>query len=271
MEEAKSAQDARSVEETKSAFERTMRPELRAVSIDDLKGALSAGIADLRAAPMYGLAIGGFYTFGGLLILFVVSKLGYGFLGFPIMAGFALVGPFAAIKLYQVSRLLERGEPLSWSAIRGATSKGALLECAYLGILLIFFMAIWLKSGAVTYAMFFGLRMIALPAFVGALFTTPEGVGFLIMGHIIGAGFAILVFSLSVVSFPLMVDRNIDFVTALITSIRTVSTNPRVMLLWGAFIGLLLLIGFLTFFIGLVVVLPVLGHASWHLYRRIVV
>lgn len=252
-------------------FEQTTPPELRTVGIHDLKTALAAGVADLRAAPLYGLSIGGFYAFGGLLILYVVSHLGYGFLGFPIMAGFALVGPFAAIELYQVSRLLERGEPLSWQAIARATPKGALLECAYLGILLIFFMAIWLKSGAVTYALFFGLRMIALPAFVEALFTTPAGYGFLILGHIIGAGFAILVFSLSVVSFPLMVDRRIDFVTALITSIRTVSSNPRVMLLWGAFIGVLLLVGFLTLFIGLMVVLPILGHASWHLYRRIVV
>jgi uncharacterized membrane protein len=250
---------------------RTALPEIRMVGIEDLKAALAAGIADLRRAPQFGLAIGGFYALGGLLILFVVNTLGYGFLGFPIMAGFALVGPFAAIELYQVSRLLERGEPVTWSGIARATPKGALLECAYLGILLIFFLAIWLKSGAVVYAMFFGLKMIALPAFMEALFTTPAGYGFLILGHVIGAGFAIFVFSLSVVSFPLMVDRGTDFVTALITSIRTVTTNPRVMLPWGAFIGVLLLIGFLTAFVGLIVVLPVLGHASWHLYRRIVV
>jgi uncharacterized membrane protein len=259
------------MEEAKPAFERTKLPELRAVGIADLKAALNAGFADLRAAPFFGLAIGGFYAFGGLLILFVVNHLGYGFLGFPIMAGFALVGPFAAIKLYQVSRLLERGETVTWHALSQATTRGAMMECAYLGILLIFFMAIWLKSGAVTYAMFFGLRMIALPTLMEALFTTPAGYGFLIMGHIIGAGFAILVFSLSVVSFPLMVDRDTDFVSALITSIRAVSSNPVIMLSWGAFIGIVLLAGFLSAFLGLIVVLPVLGHASWHLYRRIVV
>lgn len=257
--------------EASPAVQRSTLPEIRPVTLADLKASLFAGIADLRAAPRYGLAIGGFYALGGLLILFVVNILGYGFLGFPIMAGFALVGPFAAIKLYQVSRLLERGEPVSWASISRATSRGAMLECAYLGILLIFFLAIWLKSGAVTYAMFFGLRMVALPAFMEALLTTPAGWGFLLMGHVIGAGFAIFTFSLSVVSFPLMVDRETDFVSALITSIRTVSSNPRVMLVWGAFIGALLLIGFLTAFIGLIVVLPVLGHASWHLYRRIVV
>lgn len=252
-------------------FERTALPDIRPVSLVDLKAALAAGFADLRRAPAYSLAVGAFYTFGGLLILYVVNVLGYGFLGFPIMAGFALVGPFAAVELYQVSRLLERGEPLSWQAIARATSKDAMLECAYLGILLIFFLAIWLKSGAVVYAMFFGLRMIAMPELMQALFTTPAGYGFLILGHIVGAGFALLVFSLSVVSFPLMVDRGTDFITALITSIRTVRSNPKVMLLWGAFIAVLLLIGFVTLFLGLVVVLPLLGHASWHLYRRIIV
>lgn len=257
--------------ETAPPFERTGLPDIRPVTMADLKGALADGIADLRRAPQYSLAVGAFYTFGGLLILYVVNVLGYGFLGFPIMAGFALVGPFAAIELYQVSRLLERGEKVSWEALARATSKGVMLECAYLGILLIFFLAIWLKSGAVVYAMFFGLRMIALPELVQALFTTPAGYGFLILGHIIGAGFALLVFSLSVVSFPLMVDRGTDFITALITSIRSVKANPQVMLPWGAFIAVLLLFGFVTFFLGLIIVLPILGHASWHLYRRIVV
>lgn len=252
------------------SFERTPLPQVRAITFADLRAALAAGWADLRSAPQYGLAVGAFYTLGGLLILLVVNGLGYGFLGFPIMAGFALVGPFAAIELYQVSRLKEQGKPLSWQGIARATSRGVMLECAYLGILLIFFLAIWLKSGAVVYAMFFGLRMIALPELMQALFTTPAGAGFLILGHIVGAGFALLVFSLSVVSFPLMVDRGTDFITALITSIRAVRSNLGVMLPWGFLIGTLLLLGFATAFVGLVVVLPLLGHASWHLYRRLI-
>lgn len=264
------AREAAPGQESAPAFERTALPQIRTITFADLRAALAAGWADLRAAPRYGLAVGAFYTFGGLLILLVVNGLGYGFLGFPIMAGFALVGPFAAIELYQVSRLMEQGKPLSWQGIARATSRGAMLECAYLGILLIFFLAIWLKSGAVVYAIFFGLRMIALPELMHALFTTSAGAGFLILGHIIGAGFALLVFSLSVVSFPLMVDRGTDFITALITSIRAVRSNPRVMLGWGAFIGILLLLGFVSAFVGLIVVLPLLGHASWHLYRRLV-
>lgn len=246
-------------------------PAIRRPQLDDLRHALAMGWEDFKAEPFFGLTIGGIYTFGGILILFVASYLGYAFLGFPIMAGFALIGPFAAIALYEVSRLRERGEKVTWQAMAKGLTPEVMRECSYLGILLIFLMAIWLKSGAVVYAMFFGLRLLSLPAFSEALLTTPAGYGFLIVGHAIGAGFAILVFSLSAVSFPMMVDRGTDFITALITSIQTVKANPPLMIAWGAFIGLALLIGLATIFIGLMVVLPVLGHASWHLYRRIVV
>lgn len=246
-------------------------PVVRRPTLEDLTIALSKGWADFKAAPTFGLIVGGFYTFGGLLILYVVSALGYGFLGFPIMAGFALIGPYAAIALYEVSRLRERGERVSWEAMAKDLTPGVMRECSYLGILLIFLLAIWLKSGAVVYAIFFGMHLLSLPAFMEALFSTSSGYGFLMLGHVIGAGFAILVFSLSVVSFPLMLDRGTDFITALITSIRTVKLNPRLMLGWGAFIGVMLLIGFLTVFIGLMIVLPILGHTSWHLYRRVVI
>lgn len=246
-------------------------PAIRRPELDDLRHALAKGWEDFKAEPLFGLTIGGIYTFGGLLILFVASYLGYAFLGFPIMAGFALIGPFAAIALYEVSRIRERGEKVTWEAMAKGLTGNVMRECSYLGILLIFLMAIWLKSGAVVYAMFFGLRLLTLSAFSEALFTTPAGYGFLLMGHIIGAGFAIFVFSLSVVSFPMMVDRGTDFITALITSIQTVKANPVLMIAWGAFLGLALLVGFATVFVGLMVILPVLGHASWHLYRRIVV
>jgi uncharacterized membrane protein len=246
-------------------------PTIRRPELSDLKAALASGWADFRAVPVFGLTIGGIYTFGGLLILYIANYLGYAFLGFPIMAGFALIGPFAAIAIYEVSRLREQGEPVTWQGMAKGLTPNVMRECSYLGILLIFLMAIWLKSGAVVYAMFFGLHLLSLSAFSEALFTTGAGIGFLIVGHLFGAGFAILVFSLSVVSFPLMVDRGTDFITALITSIQTVKSNPVLMIGWGAFIGLALLAGFLTFFVGLMIVLPLLGHASWHLYRRIVV
>lgn len=245
-------------------------PDVRAATLGDLKAAFARGWADFRREPLHGLVIGGTYTFGGLLILFVVNHLGYAFLGFPIMAGFALIGPFAAIAIYEVSRLIERGERVTWQAMARGLTPEVKRECSYLGILLIFLLAIWLKSGAVVYAMFFGMKLMSLSALWEQLFTTSSGFGFLLLGHVIGAGFAIFVFSLSVVSFPLMVDRKVDFVTALITSIRAVRASPAVMLFWGACLGVMILIGFATFFVGLALVLPLLGHASWHLYRRLV-
>lgn len=246
-------------------------PTIRRPEVADIKHALRRGWQDFRAEPVFGLAIGGVYTFGGLFILYVANVLGYAFLAFPIMAGFALIGPFCVIALYEVSRLRERGETVTWQAMAKGLTSDVMRECSYLGVLLIFLMAIWLKSAVVVYAMFFGLRLLSLSAISEALFTTGAGLGFLVVGHVIGAGFAILVFSLSVVSFPMMVDRGSDFITALITSIQTVKANPALMLGWGVFIGLALLAGFLSAFIGLMVVLPLLGHASWHLYRRIVV
>lgn len=244
---------------------------IRTPTFGDLTASLAKGFADFISEPVFGLVIGGVYTFGGLLILYVANYLGYAFLGFPIMAGFALIGPFAAIALYEVSRIRERGERVTWAGVARGLTPDVMRECSYLGVLMIFLMAIWLKSGAVIYALFFGLKLLSLSALSEALFTTGAGIGFLIVGHLIGAGFALVVFSLSVVSFPLMVDRKTDFVTALITSIRTVRSNPKLMILWGAMIGLALLAGFVSLFIGLMLVLPVLGHASWHLYRRVVV
>lgn len=257
--------------DAKAIVEHPKLPEIRRADIADFRAAFAKGWEDFKAEPVFGLVIGGVYTFGGLIILFVANYLGYAFLAFPILAGFALIGPFAAIAIYEVSRLRERGEKVTWQSMARALTPNVKRECSYLGILLIFLMAIWLKSAAVVYAMFFGMRLMSLPALWDLLFTTPSGYGFLLLGHAIGAGFAILVFSLSVVSFPLMVDRGTDFVSALITSIRAVSANPSAMLAWGAFIGVLLILGFATFFIGLMLVLPLLGHASWHLYRRLVV
>ncbi len=250
---------------------RAALPDLRPARFEDLFAALGKGWDDFKAEPVFGLTIGGFYTLGGLLILYVVNALGYGFLGFPIVAGFALVGPFATIALYEVSRLREKHQKVTWMAVARALTPEAKRECAYLGLLLIFLMAIWLKSGAVVYALFFGMHAMSLPALWNALFTTPAGYGFLLVGHLFGAVFALLVFSLSVVSFPMIVDRGVDFISALITSIRVVSSNPLVMIAWGMIIGIVLVIGFSTLFFGLMIALPLLGHASWHLYRRIVV
>ena len=249
----------------------TRQARLRTATFTDIRASFAAGWADFKAAPLHGLSIGAFYAFGGLLILYIAVHLGYPYMAAPITAGFTLLGPFAAIELYEISRIVERGETVTWRKMRDGLTPSIIRECAYLGLLLFVIFAMWVESSFVLYALFFGLNIMSFSAFFEAVLTTQSGLSFLIVGHVLGGCLATFVFALSVVSFPMMVDRDTDFITALITSIRTVSSNPGVMITWGACIGVLLLLGFATAFLGLVLILPLLGHTSWHLYRRIVI
>lgn len=246
------------------------QPALRTLTKQDVELAVKQGWADFTQAPKYGLFFGGTYALGGLLTLYVAYALGLTFLIFPLIAGFALIGPFAAIGVYEVSRLREAGQAPSWNAVLGAVWSKAGRDIAILGVILFFVLAIWLKAAAVTYALFFGLRVLALPDLLQIALTSGNGIVFLLIGNAIGAIFALFAFSISVISFPLLVDRDVDFVTAMITSVRTVAANPKVMIGWGILIALLLAAASLPLFLGLAIALPVLGHASWHLYRRAV-
>lgn len=249
----------------------TRQARLRAISFADIRAAFALGWADLKAAPLHGMTIGAFYAAAGLLIFYIAISLDYWFMAAPMAAGFTLLGPFAAIELYEISRIRERGETVTWERMRAGLTAGVVRECAYLGFLLFVLFAMWIESSFVLYALFFGLNILSFPAFLEAALTTQSGISFLIAGHVLGGCIATFVFALSVVSFPMIVDRGTDFITALITSIRTVASNPKVMIPWGACIGALLLIGFATAFLGLIVILPLLGHTSWHVYRQIVV
>jgi uncharacterized membrane protein len=245
-------------------------PQIRVIGVPDVLEALAKGLADFRRAPIYGLVFGALYALAGLLIVGWAWRTGRTFLAYPLAAGFALIGPFVAVGLYEVSRRLETGEPLSfgtlWSAIR--TNGGR--ELGWMALVSVFALVIWLYVAGFLYAIFFGLRPIAFVDLVAAAFTTPHGLAFLLVGSGFGAVLALAVFSLTVVSFPLLVDRDVDFVTAMITSVRAVAANLRPMLAWGVIVGGLLAIATLPFFLGLVLVLPVLGHATWHLYRATV-
>lgn len=249
----------------------TQQARLRPASFADIRAAFALGWADFKAAPLHGMIIGAIYAFGGLLIAYIAFSLGYWFMAAPMAAGFTLLGPFAAIGLYEISRIRERGETVTWERMAAGLTTDRKRECAYLGFLLFVLFAMWIESIFVLYALFFGMNIMSFSAFLDTALTTSPGLTFLLVGHIVGGCLATFVFALSVVSFPMIVDRGTDFVTALITSIRTVASNPRVMILWGACIGVLLLIGFATAFLGLIIILPLLGHTSWHIYRRIVV
>jgi len=250
-------------------------PEVNTVTFNDLLEVIGAGVRDFRAAPVYGLFFGGIYALGGwaLILLLVHFKLPY--LVYPLAAGFALIAPFIASGFYVVSKRLEdvpEGEDgaLSWSIVIGSVKSMFQRDLGWMALVTGFSLFIWMDIAALLSFGFMGFQFFSFSELIDILFTTPRGWMFLVVGNSVGALIAFGVFSYSVVSMPMLFDREVDFVTAMITSVRFVMANPRVMFAWCAIIAALTGVSLLSGLIGLFVTLPVLGHATWHLYRRAV-
>jgi uncharacterized membrane protein len=244
---------------------------IRNVGLSDLSDALRLGWEDFKAMPSHAIVLCVIYPVLGLVLFRMV--LGYSVLPllFPLAAGFTLIGPFAALGLYELSRRRERGEEAAaWDAIHvlRAPSFGAMLG---LGMLLLALFVTWIAAADAIYIATFGHAPAAsIPDFAARVLTTPEGWSLIIVGCGVGFLFAVVALCVSVVSFPLMLDRHATAIDAMRTSLRAVMKNPLAMAAWGVIVAVLLVIGTLPFFVGLAVVLPVLGHATWHLYRKVV-
>ena len=247
------------------------RPEVRRLARDDLAEALALGWKDFCRAPAFGLFFGGLYMVGGWAIagLALFSRLYY--LAYPLATGFALLGPFVAAGLYEVSRRLERGEPLGWRAVLGAVRKGGTRDLGWMALVTLFAFIIWVDFALFLYLVFYGLHMPAWQDFLLGLFTTLDGFAFFVVGNLCGAAIAFFIFCITMVSCPLLLDRDIDFVTAMLTSLRAVGANRAQMVSWAGMIAMMMCAALLTGLLALLVVLPLLGHATWHVYRRIVV
>lgn len=241
-------------------------PEIGRVSVPELFAALRAGARDFRTAPAFGVFFAGFYVAVGLGL----TVLGAGtFVWTLVLAlGFPLVAPFAAVGLYEVSRRLEAGRPLVWSEVLGVVLREKDRQIPWIGAILVFVFLFWSFFAHMLFALFMGLSTLTNITTSHEALLTPNGLTMVAVQVVVGGAVAFLVFAMTVVALPLLLDREVDFVTAMLHSMRTVGQNLPVMLLWAALIAAALFVGMLPWFLGLFVVLPVLGHATWHLYRR---
>jgi uncharacterized membrane protein len=247
------------------------QPVVRKIGIDDLKQSLIEGLDDFRAMPTHALFIILIYPVIGLFL----ARYSFGYkvlpLLFPLMAGFALLGPFAALGLYELSRQRERGEVFSWTTASNVLRGPSLGAIVALGVWLLAIFAVWMGTAQAIYRAAFGKHVPgSVSMFLQDIFLTREGWTVIIVGNLVGIAFSAVVLAISVVSFPMLIDRPVSLSTAIQTSIRAVMANPGPMVLWALIVAAGLFIGFVPVFFGLAVTLPILGHATWHLYRKLV-
>ena len=249
----------------------TALPAVKAISFSDLRDVLARGWDDFCAWPTHAIYLCLIYPIVGLALGGLA--LGYTVLPmvFPLAAGFALLGPFAALVMYELSRRREMGEPASFGAAVGVLNSPSFPAIAALGLLLMGLFLAWLYVARDIYQSQFGvLAPDSAVSFLHDVFTTPAGWRLMLYGNLAGLLFAVIAFCVSVISFPMLLDRDVGAATALMTSVRAVAANPVVMAGWGLIVAALLVLGSIPAFIGLAVVMPVLGHATWHLYRKVV-
>ncbi|GAB5377949.1 MAG: DUF2189 domain-containing protein [Acuticoccus sp.] len=245
-------------------------PPVRAATVGDLVAALRRGLGDFAAAPAYGLGVGAVYALFGWALVAVVDSSAMNGLSFPLLGGFVMVAPFAATLLYEISRRRALGLPFALRDARAIVVGTAQRSLMLLGLVLVLWLGIWSRAAVFIYAIYYGIDAPPFLEMLPELVTTERGLLFLFWGHVVGAGFAFVAYCMSAVSFPFLLDRDADIATAIITSFKAVFASPVVMLGWAAFIGIVMAIAALPAFLGFMVALPVLGHATWHLYRRIV-
>lgn len=244
-------------------------PEIRPVRIDRPWQWLAAGWRDFTAVPGVSLCYGLMFSLAGYLVAYGLYAFNLFYLVLPVAAGFALVGPVAAIGLYDVSRRLEAGQPVTLGTALGTFLTHPTTVLA-MGMVLMLFMLAWIRVAMLVFALFFGGMAIPHDDFIATVFFAPESLPFVVTGTAIGAALAAMVFAVSAISLPMLLDRNVGVPTAVAASLRAVNRNPQAMALWAALIAGFTAFGVATLFIGLAVCLPLVGHASWHAYRDLV-
>lgn len=253
------------------ADSRFARPVVRKIHVSDIVDALKLGMRDFNEKPSHYVFLCLMYPLAGIFL--VAWSMGANMLplAFPLMSGFALLGPIAAIGLYEISRRREKGEDTSWRHALEVYRSPALPSIIAVGIFLLAMFIAWLLVAQAIYVHYFGETVPASTAsFLSDVMNTPQGRGMMIWGNLVGFLFAIVVLATTVVAFPLMLDRDVGAAAAIDTSIRATFANPVPVALWGLIVAALLVVGTIPLFAGLAVIMPILGHATWHLYRKLV-
>lgn len=251
--------------------DRIVHPDIRRIGFSDLTDALRRGLDDFMAQPSHIMFIVIIYPLVGVFLAAWTSGNNALPLLFPLMSGFALIGPFAAIGLYEISRRREAGLDTSWKHALDVRHSPAIPAIMAVGFFLFAVFIAWLLCAQGLYnSLYSAAEPTSVVTFFTQVLTTPQGWQLIIVGGLIGFIFAALVLCTTVIAFPLLLDRDVGAYEAIATSFRAVAANPVMMATWGLIVALLLAIGSLPVFAGLIIVIPVLGHATWHLYRKVI-
>jgi uncharacterized membrane protein len=246
-------------------------PDVRRIEFSDLRDALVKGVDDLGAFRTDVIFLCLVYPVVGLLLARLASGHNLLPLVFPLVSGFALIGPFAAVGLNEMSRRREYNLTTNWADNFAVLRSPALGQIVLLGLALILLLAAWLISAQGIYDATLGPQApVSIRAFIADVFGTPRGWAMIVIGMSVGFLFALLVLTMTAVAFPMMLDRNVRIDIAIRTSARAFMANKRTMAIWGLIVAALLVIGSIPALVGLIVVMPVLGHATWHVYRAVV-
>jgi len=244
-------------------------PEINQITTADLMDCLKSGWKDYKKAPFVGFFFSAFYVLGGYLILWVLLLAGEIWWVMPLTVGFPLLAPFAAVGFYATSCLIEHNESITWRRVLGCAFSERKRQIPWVGAIIVMWFLIYMLISHAIFAITMGLTALTNITNSFSLFFTPEGVVMLVAEIGVGAAFAFALFSITLVSLPLLLEREVDFVTGILTSIRAVSENFKVLMIWAFMIAVLMFLALLPMLLGLFIVMPVLGHATWHLYRKL--
>ena len=246
-------------------------PQINKVTADDITASLKAGFSDFLARPIMSGFFGLFYAIFGILFIWTLVWLDMIWMIIPAAVGFPLIAPFAAAGLYEISRRLQKGKEFGWSEILTVMAHQRKREMGWMAFVTLFIFWVWSYQVRLWLAIILQDSSFSdLEGFLNIVFFTAQGWTFLAIGTCAGAILSAVLFSVTVVAMPMLLDRETDFVSAMITSIRVVTKNPVVMLTWAAIISVTMILSLVPAFLGLIFTLPILGHTTWHLYQRAV-